>query len=178
MNPGGWSQRCGKNWKRIKEKERQSQEEERIVARDQGLLLLGCVSQSSAATGEEVVCVGSQAWEKRPPVTAARVPKSQSLATATVHVCRCPTEKPRIHKLFSSSCLWCPTSASYWQNLTGKGTRDVPLSHSQAQRYRAKHRRAGEGPRVNNQHLPYAIARSFPARVNNCLSRRAHTGQW
>lgn len=46
FNPGSWSQRCGKNWKRTKEKERWSQEEERIVAKNQGLVLLGCVSQS------------------------------------------------------------------------------------------------------------------------------------
>lgn len=77
-----------------------------------------CPRACSSAEGEEVVCTGSQAWGKRPPVRAAGVPTSRSLATATAHVCMCPTENPRIHKLFSSSCLWCPTSASYWQNLT------------------------------------------------------------
>lgn len=77
--------------------------------------------------------------KQRPPARATGVPKSHSLATATVHVCRCPTEKPRIHKLFSSSCLWCPTSASYWQNLTGRElTRELGMCHFQTPSPRSK----------------------------------------
>lgn len=96
-----------------------------------------------------------------------RKPEFPSLATAPAHVCSCPTEKPRIQKLFSSSCLWQEASvrASYWQNLTGREpAREQDMCRFQTPSLGSKEQSTepvGKGPRINHQHPAYTPTHSF-----------------